>query len=273
VELRAYGTIIMRRLWIIAPIVLIVALYVAYQTYILYRTPGALRAFQSATTLRIGLQATPQSTDQNYSNYLTISETLADEIITAPVLNSQEFAVEVSHQIQRDMPILTQRFGPNPDLGTWQDPRAIASAISTSRIHNLVTVTVTWSTPAGAWAVANAVGEVSEAHISRYLDYVIRTTPTPPARENTAHPLVAAKIISSASEAAPVSGSASNRPLLLLALLLVACVASIALAFLVEYLDDRIRSGEDVEDLLSLPIIGEIPQAPRKQSAQRPPAA
>jgi capsular polysaccharide biosynthesis protein len=256
-ELRAYWAIIKRRFWIIAPIIVVVAIYAAYQYYHLYKTPEALKAYQSSITMRIGLQAAPHNTDQNYADYLSVSETLADVIVTAPVINSQTFATEVSHRIQSDMGQITQRYGSNPNLGDWQNPAAISAAVSAARIHNLVTVTVNWSTPAGAWAIAHAIGEVSTSHLGTYLDYEVRSP-----SNATAHPVVSAQIVSDASDAALVAGPAANKPALLLALLLVACIVALALAFLVEYLDDRIRSKDEVEQLLQLPCFGEIPPAP-----------
>jgi capsular polysaccharide biosynthesis protein len=261
VELRAYWAIIRRRFWIIIPIILIVALYAAYQCYHLYKTPGMLKEYQSATTIRVGLQADPRNSDKNYADYLSVSETLADTIVSAPVLNSQAFATEVSQQVQADMSQITQRYGSQPDLGNWQNPAAIRAAISTSRVHNLVTVTVNWSTPAGAWAIAHAVGEVSAAHLGTYLDYEIRTTPTSMSA-SPAYPTVSAQVIGTPSDPTLVAGPAANKPGLLLALLLIACIIAIALAFFVEYLDDRIRSKEEVEQLLQLPCLGEIPPAP-----------
>jgi capsular polysaccharide biosynthesis protein len=49
---------------------------------------------------------------------------------------------------------------------------------------------------------------------------------------------------------------------LLLVLVLVALVIGIALAFLIDYLDDRVRSKEDVEQLLQLPVYGQVPRVP-----------
>jgi capsular polysaccharide biosynthesis protein len=250
-----------RRLWVIIPVILIVALYSAYQYYHIYKTPGMLKEYQSATTLRVGLQADPHNSDKNYADYLSVSETLADTIVSAPIINSQAFATEISQQIQADMDQIRLRYGSQPDLGSWQNPAAISAAISTSRVHNLVTVTVNWSTPAGAWAIAHAIGEVSVTHLGTYLDYEISTTPTSVAA-NPAHPKVSAQVIGTPSNPALVAGPAANKPGLLLALLLVACIIAIALAFFVEYLDDRIRSKEEVEQLLQLPCFGEIPPAP-----------
>lgn len=260
-ELRAYWVIIKRRFCIIIPIILIIALYAAYQYYHLYKTPGMLKEYQSATTIRIGLQADPHNSDKNYADYLSVSETLADTIVSAPVLNSQAFATEVSQQVQADMNQITRRYRSQPDLGNWQNPAAIRAAISTSRVHNLVTVTVNWSTPAGAWAIAQAVGEVSAAHLDTYIDYGTRTAPTS-VSTSSALPTISAQVIGTPSDPALVAGPAANKPGLLLALLLVACIIAIALAFFVEYLDDRIRSKEEVEQLLQLPCLGEIPPAP-----------
>ncbi|GHO91752.1 hypothetical protein KSF_018000 [Reticulibacter mediterranei] len=260
-ELRAYWVIMKRRFWVIFPIILIVAFYAAYQYYHIYKTPGMLKEYQSAITIRVGLQADSRNSDKNYADYLSVSETLADTIVSAPIINSQAFATEVSQQIRSDMDQITQRYGSQADLGNWQDPAAISAAISTSRVHSLVTVSVNWNTPAGAWAIAHAIGEVSAAHLGTYLNDDIRTTPTS-VSANPVYPMVSARIIGFPSAPVLVAGPAANKPGLLLALLLVACTIAIALAFFVEYLDDRIRSKEEVEQLLQLPCLGEIPPAP-----------
>lgn len=280
-ELRSYWSIIWRRVWIIILVVGVVALYAGYQYYHLHKLPGALKAYQSNITLQIGLQATPHSTDQSYADYVSISESLADSLATGPVISSKEFDTQISQQIQADMGQITQRFGTNPDLGDWQNPGAIGGALVATRAHSLVTISVTWDTPAGAWAIANAIGEVSVAHISTYLDYEIRTpasNPTP--KPNDAHPLeihplAAASVISNATDPATVPGPSANKPALLAVLVFVALIIGIALAFLLEYLDDRIRSKDEVAQLLQLPIYGEIPRAPTlgRNRSPRSPAA
>ena len=47
-------------------------------------------------------------------------------------------------------------------------------------------------------------------------------------------------------------------------------VAIIALAFLLNYFDDRLYRKEDVTDLLLLPVLGEVPQAPAPGRARQP---
>src|SRR5690349_3396892 len=101
-ELRAYWTIIWRRIWIVALVVGVVALYVGYQYYHLRKTPGALTAYKSNVTIQIGLQASPNGTTASYADDVTVSEALADAMVTGPILSSKEFDTEVSNQIGSD---------------------------------------------------------------------------------------------------------------------------------------------------------------------------
>lgn len=264
-ELRAYWSIILRRIWVIALVVIVVSLYSGYQYYKIRKTPGALHAYQSSVTLLIGLQASTKITG-NYSDYVSVSESIADAFTTGPTITSSKFAKQVYDQVNVDMPQIKQKFGANPDLGDLANPGVAVSAISSSitagRAHSLVTVSASWNTPAGAWAIANAIGEVSIAHINDYSDYVVTNDATRAGITTSQRPVVAAKVIIAATDAATIAGSQANRPTLLLVLVLVALLLGIALAFLIEYLDDRLRKTDDVVQLLQLPPYGEVPHAP-----------
>ena len=260
-ELRTYWTIIWRRIWIIALVVGIVALYVGYQYYHLRKTPGALKAYSSNTTIQIGLQPTTNG-DQNSANYITVSEALADAMVTSPILTSQEFDKDISNQIGQDASLIQQRYGANADLGDWQNTVAIGQALTAVRVHNLVTITTNWSTPAGAWALANAIGEVSAAKIGNYLNYAINNNAAQNSTGNIVPPQVSARVITAAPDPITVSGSSSNKILLFALMLLVALVLGIALTFLLDYLDDRIRSKAEVTQLLGIPMYAVVPQAP-----------
>lgn len=278
VELRAYGAIIWRRIWVIALIVGVVALYAAYQYYHLYKTPGALKAYHSEVTLQIGIQNFGSQDNHSFNDYVSASETLADAFTTDPILTSNSFDTAVSRQIRADMDTIAQRYGANPNLGDWQSSAAIAQALSPSRIHNQVTVNVTWTTPAGAWAIANALGEVTTTHISSYMNYGLMNTSayvSGPSSKSTPLPVVSATVVSAALPSIAVPGPSANRPVLLLLLVFVALIIGIALAFLIDYLDDRIRSQEDVEQLLQLPVYGQVPRVPSlgKGTSRRSPAA
>lgn len=261
-ELRDYWSIIRRRLWIILLIVIIVALYSGYQYYKLRKTPGALKTTQSQVTLLIGLQATSGVTiHSNYSDYVSVSESIADEYTIGPTLTSPSFDHLVYQQILAD----ENQSSSHPDLGGLQEGN-IGGTLSAGRFHSLVTVTATWPNAAGAQALARAVGEVTTAHINEYLDYVVNNNSS--LATNT-RPVVAAKVVTPATAAVTVAGSSASKPTLLAALLIVGLIIGIALAFLLEYLDDRIRRTNDVVQLLQLPVYGEIPRAPSPGQASR----
>ena len=271
-ELRAYWSVILRRIWVIALVVIVVALYSGYQYYKIRKTPGALHAYQSSVTLLIGLQA-PAKITSSYSDYVSVSDSLADAFTNGPTITSAKFAQQVYTQVNADMPQIKQKFGPNPDLGDLANPSiaigAIKGSITAGRAHSLVTVSASWNTPAGAWAISNAIGEVVVAHINEYSDYVITTNTAQSATTIPNRPIVAAKVVISATDAATIAGTQASKPTLLLVLVLVALLIGIALAFLIEYLDDRIRKTDDVVQLLQLPIYGEVPHAPSPGNAKQ----
>lgn len=264
-ELRTYAKIIWRYIWLIALIVGVVAAYSGYQYYKLCKTAGALTAYNSNISLQIGLDATTRG-DANPANNVTVSEALADTLVMGPILSSREFCNDVSHQIGQDMNQIQQHYpnaNLNTDLGDWNNPSAIAGALSATRTHSVVTISVSWSTEAGAWAIANAVGELGSSRIGQYLDYVVATDYTHTSTSgNYVQPEVSARVISAASTPGKVPGSSASKLTLLILLVVVALAIALALAFLLDYLDDRIRTKEDVADLFQLPIYGEVPHAP-----------
>ncbi len=260
-ELRAYWTIIWRRIWLVALIVGVVVLYIGYEYYHVGRHPGGLSAYQSTITYQIGLQASAKGTDPSYADNIAVSEALADTLVKGPILTSKEFDTQVSQQVGLDLSQIIQRYGPNPDLGNWQDTAAIGAALNATNDHSLVTVNVTWTTPAGAWAIAEAVGDVSTNNIGTFLDYVITNNAAHSSPDTNVQPAVSARVISDATNAVKVPGTFTEKAATFAILLLVALIVGIALMFLADYLDDRIYGKEEAADLLQLPIFGELPRA------------
>jgi len=238
VELRAYWTIIWRRIWLIALVVVVVALFAGYKYYQLRKAPGALTVYSSSITIQIGLQAQGGTTN---AGYVTATEALAAEFATGPILTSHEFDQDVLNQIDQDGAASADFRNVNPT--------AIGQALSASATYSLVSINATWITSAGATAIAKAVGEVSEAKIGSYLGSLVQ-------------PAVAARVIGSATTAGAVPGPSSSRGTLYILLVLLALVIGIALAFLLDYLDDRIRDKDEVAHLLGVPIYAEVPSAP-----------
>ena len=236
-ELRAYWTIIWRRIWVIALVVVVVALYAGYKYYQLRKTPGALTTYSSSITIQMGLQAQSNTTN---AGYVTTTEALAAEFATGPILTSHEFDQDVLNQINQD--------GAGADLGNVS-PAAIGQALSASSTYSLVTINATWITPAAATAITTAVGEVTQAKIGNYVGSLVQ-------------PAVAARVVSAATTAGAVPGPSSSKVTLYILLVLLALVIGIALAFLLDYLDDRIRDKDEVAHLLGVPIYAEVPSAP-----------
>jgi len=220
-----------------------------------------LKAYSSNITIQIGLQPTGNG-DTNSANYVTVSEALADALVASPIFTSHEFDTDISNQIAQDMSMIQQRYGANADLGDWQNPSAIGQALNATRVHSFVTIITNWITPAGAWAIANAAGEVSVTKIGTYLDYVIKNNATQNSTGNFVPPQVAARVITAAPDSITVAGSSSNKLTLYFLMLLVALGLGIALTFLLDYLDDSIRNKDDVTQLLGIPICAVIPRAP-----------
>ena len=243
-------------------IVGVVALYAGYQYYHLRKTPGALKAYSSTITIQVGLLSTSKG-DPNNADYVTVSEALADTLTTGPILTSHEFDQDVSNQIGQDTSLITRRFGANADLGDWQNAGAIGSALNATRVHSLVTITTTWATDAGAWAFANAVGEVSAARMGVFLDYVVTSDASHTSTGGAfVQPAVSARVVASATDPSAVAGTSSGKVALLIALLLVSLAIAVALTFLLDYLDDRLRSKEQIMHVLQLPVLGNLPRPP-----------
>ena len=204
----------------------------------------------------IGLQSAIYA--HSYSDYVNTSATLADEFATGPTLTSDTFATQVIQQIQSDMGTIKQRYGENPSLGDWKDTSTIIKALSATRSHSTVTIKVDWNTEAGAWAIAHAIGEVCENNMPIYLNYQVKVSNTQ-SSANPGYLAVGANVTNQPAKPIQLdNGALTLRKTQLLAILLVGLIVGIALAFLVEYLDDRIRRSEEVVQLLQLPMYGEI---------------
>ena len=268
-ELRVYAKILWRYIWLIALIVGIVLIYSGYQYYKLRQTSGALSGYSSNISMQIGLSSTAQG-NTNPADDVTVSESLADTLSTGPILSSKEFCSDISSQIALDMGQIQQQY-PGGSLGDWTNPGAIAGALSATRAHSVVTISVNWSTAAGSWAIANAIGEIGTSRMGKYLDYIVTTNYNRSATNgNAVQPEVSARVISAASTPASVSGVSSSKILQLALLIIIALALAIALAFLLSYLDDRIWTREDLDNLFHLPVYGEIPHAPTPGHATKP---
>jgi capsular polysaccharide biosynthesis protein len=257
VELLAYGKIIWRYIWVVILIVGVVTLYAGYSAYKLHKE----HTYSSDVTVQIGVSS---AATKNYSNAddESVSESLADAFVSGPILTSSAFDTAIYKQIIQDMSVITQKFGPNPDLGNCNTAGSIGAALTASRVHSLVTITTNCTTPAGAWAAANAAGEVTVNQIGYFLDYVVPSNATT-ANFNPSQADMSARIISTASDPVAIAALTGSKEAEYAALVIAALAIGLALAFLLNYLDDRIREKDQAASLLGLPVLGSVPAAPR----------
>jgi capsular polysaccharide biosynthesis protein len=226
-ELRAYWSIIRRRWWL--PIGL--ALAVAILTLAMQK-PWQARPAAYGATMRFNVGIQPQRIPgvYTYDRYYTMltSEYLVDDL--GEIVRSQVFAEEVSRRLK--------------EQGITVPAGAIGASTQPGKLHRILTVNVGWGDEAQLRAIANAIvatltessadffGQFSaqEADI-RLIDPPVVSKSGRPAREKLDFPLR----------------------------ILLALSAGVALAFLLDYLDDSVRERTDLERL-GVAVLGEIPR-------------
>jgi len=226
-ELRAYWRIIWRHWWL--PVAL--AFLVGALTLVMQR-PWQARAATYNATMRFNVGIQPERIPgvYTYDRYYTMltSEYLVDDL--GEIVRSQVFSRAVSERLA--------------DQGITVPAGAIGASTQPGKLHRILTVNVGWGDAAQLQAIADAIvatltkrsaaffGQFNaeEADI-RLIDPPTINVVGRPAREQLDLPL---------------------RVLLALA-------AGIALAFLLDYLDDSVRDRDELMGL-GLAVLGEIPR-------------
>ena len=221
-ELRQYWRIVYRRLWIVIllPIVVVAASF-------LVRPQAATGAIAN---LRLAVGIVPETGDgkfytyDRYYSWLT-AEYLADDL--SEVVRSRAFADEVS-----------KRLGGSVPTG------AIQGATSPQKLHRILTVTVSASSPEQAMAIAGAIADTLQESGGMFLAQL--------SAQNAAISVIDPPAL------VPVAPSLRQRLDLPLRVLL-AFAAGLGLVFLLDYLDESVRGAEDVE-ALGLSVLAEVPK-------------
>ena len=229
-ELRQYWYIVWKRVWII--VVLLVVVLIG--SLALRAKPAPL--YQA--TLRFTVGVPPESRTGNYYTYdryytwLT-SEYIADDF--SEVVKSQAFAEDVSA-------ILAEK---------QEDVIVSAGAIQGSTVaekqHRILTVRITWGDPGQLQAIAEAVEEALREKSSKYFAQLGSARAT----------------VYVIGKSPPMAVGKSLRERLDLPIrLFLALLAGIALALLLDYLDDTVRDQAELE-AMGITVLGEIPR-PRR---------
>ena len=228
-ELRHYWAIIRRWWWVPVLTVALTAVFTLVTQRPWQPRPSA---YSTALSFSIGVQ--PEAPGDGEENYYTAlaSEYLIDDL--AEVVRGSEFAAAVSQRLQAQ--------------GLSLPAGALQGSTQAGKLHRILTVSITWNDPQQLAAVADAVAATIEQQAPSFMPRLFA--------QNGAAYLV------NRTGVAPVGPGLRERldwPLRLL----IALAAGIGLAFLLDYLDDRVRGREDVERL-GLTVVGEIPRPGRR---------
>jgi capsular polysaccharide biosynthesis protein len=236
-ELREYWSIIRRRWWL--PVaVMLVALVAATAV-------GVRGAAAYKTDMRIAISTIPTPDpnatlyyDPTYYSNLD-SEYLADDM--SELMTSRAFADEVTRE-------LATAKQPEVDVAT------IMTATRTKKTHRFIDVTVTTSTFEEGQTIAGSISRIlsDPNHLAIYLKALTAYN----TQMNVVTP--------------PVTHRANTIPGLISEIALrtvIGLIVGIGLAFLVDYVDPSVRSRQEAETLLRLPVLGEIPRTGRGVAA------
>jgi capsular polysaccharide biosynthesis protein len=227
-ELRRYWDVIRRRWWL--PVGLMAAVLLIT---LLAQQPWRSRppTFTASMRFNVGIRPERINGVYTYDRYYTMltSEYLVDDL--GEIVRSQAFAQAVSDRLTAQ--------------GISIPAGAIGASTQPGKLHRILTVNVAWPDRAALPAVAGAIAETLTTGSAEFFGQFSADEAD-------------IRLIDPPTYGA-VAPSARQRLDLPLRLLL-AMVAGIGLAFLLEYLDDSVRGRADLEGL-ELPVLGEVPRA------------
>ncbi len=228
-ELREYARILWRYLWIIVALPVVVGA----GSWILRPRPAPV--YQAGVRFTIGVNALPADKVTGYDPILTAyqaSEYIRDDFVE--VVQSDSFADDVNAQLAKmGVTGVTVRKG------------NLSGAVEKQR--RLMSLTVTWNDPAQAQQVAEAAVKNLAENNGKYFAQLGSTA--------------AMVTVIDKPVVNRVGGSLRDQLDIPIRVVL-ALLAGIALAFVLEYLDTTVRDAREVE-ALGLTVVGEIPAARR----------
>ena len=227
-ELKAYWAVVRRHLWVVVGLPLVV---LAVSLGLRSRSGPAPQLYRATTSLLIDVAPLPAQPDMGFDpreSAAAAAEYLVDDF--SQFVTRDAFAKLVSEQLA--------------DQGIDVPAGAISASESSETRHRIVTLWVTWPDADQAGAIARAAGDVAQRGIDRYF-----------ARSGVVSVIEAPRV----EPVAPPLRRQLDLPLRLVLGLL----AGLGLAFLLDYLDDSIRTPAEAEEVLGAPVMGEIPAGRR----------
>lgn len=228
-ELRQYWGVVWRWKWL--------ALAVAAVAFVASFAIQTREPITYQATVRLALNPGFPLTSPDYSPAQhQYYEYIASEYLNDDIMKVTEGAAFKAAVTQRASAILN---------------RPASGAIENKKAHKLMLFTITADDADAAVAMGKAVAEVLTDPKSSFFQYFVSYSPTVTLIDEVR-----------AEAAAP----ASRAYLYLLLRVLLALVAGLGLAFLLEYLDDTVRDAREVERALGLPVLAEVPAVRRNGS-------
>jgi capsular polysaccharide biosynthesis protein len=226
-ELKQYWQIIWKRAWIPALLLVVVAI----ASLLTGQTPPPTYS----TTMRFTVGVKPQELPDQYtydSYYAWLSsEYLADDLTA--IVSSQAFAADVNRRLA--------------EMGSSVQvpPGSISGVTIAEKQHRILRLNLSWGNAAELTDIAQAIVRVMEEDSPKYLTQLgtpgalinVIDEPAPP----TANP--------------PSLTQRLNLPVRLL----LALAVGLALAFLLDYLDDNVWGRSELE-ALDIPVLAEVPR-------------
>jgi len=231
-ELKTYARILWRHGWVIALLLLVV---------VIASLPGLFSAkpvvYQAGMRFAVGVVPEPSTgAYYTYDRYYTwlASEYLVDDL--AEVVRSSAFAGAVSRRLAAQ--------------GIQVPAGAIQGSTQAGKLHRILSLSITWGQEQELRLIANAAVQTLQEESATFLAQL--------GTENAHVALIDPPVVG-------VVGASLRERLDLPIRLFLALVAGVALAFLLDYLDDSVRGRTDLESM-GLQTIAEIP----RPSGRRP---
>lgn len=225
-ELADYARVIWRYLWII----IVLPVVVGIGSWVFRPQPAPL--YQASVRFTIGVDAPDAKQVTGYDPILTsyqASEYIRDDFVE--IIQSDSFADDVNAEIAK-----------MGAAGITVHKSNISGAIEKQR--RLMSMTVTWSNPEQAAQVAEAAVRSLAQNNKKYFAQLGSN---------------AASLVVIDHPAVSRIGASLREQLDIPIRVLIALLAALALAFILDYMDTSVRDARDVE-ALGLPVVGEIPR-------------
>ncbi|RME85203.1 MAG: hypothetical protein D6775_03440 [Caldilineae bacterium] len=225
--LRAYWNILRRRWWLPLGLFLLTLLFSLASSRPWQPRPPS---YVLGMSFSVGVRPQALADQYTYDGYYTAlaSEYLIDDF--SEIVKGSEFAAAVSRRLA--------------DQGIQVAPGTIQGSTQTGTLHRILQVTVHGSDPERLPVIADAVIATLTEDADVFMPRLLADQ--------------GAVYLIHRGQVAAVGPGLRERLDLPLRLIL-ALIAGIGLAFLLEYLDDRIYTAAQLEEM-GLPVLGEIPK-------------